>query len=86
MATVFAKVSASIAWSGGKMLLKKDQPWDAESALVKERPDLFTDEPERVAGRPRRGRAVIERATRAPGEMRETKRPRKADGGGADVK
>jgi hypothetical protein len=71
MGVVYARQSASIAWSGGKTFLKKDQAWDADSGLVKERPELFTDEPAKVAGRVA-GRPVVERATRAPGEMRVT--------------
>jgi len=70
MAVVYANQTASVSWSGGKTLLKKDQPWDADSGLVRERPELFSDEPGKVAGRPP-GRPVIERATRAPGEVRQ---------------
>jgi hypothetical protein len=83
MAVVYANQTASVSWSGGKTLLKKDQAWDADSGLVRERPDLFTDEPEKVAGRQYR---PVERATRAPGEMRDVrgpgrpKLPRDADG------
>lgn len=71
MGVVYAKQSASVAWSGGKTFLKRDQAWDADSGLVKERPELFFDEPARVAGRVA-GRPVVERATRAPGEVRVT--------------
>lgn len=69
MSVVYANQSASVSWSGGKTFLKKDQAWDSESGLVRERPDLFSDEPTKVAGRSeiRRG---VERATRAPGEVR----------------
>lgn len=87
MAVVYANQTASVSWSGGKTLLRKDQAWDADSGLVRERPDLFTAEPEKVAGREYR---PVERATRAPGEMRGTpddarkpgrpKLPRDADG------
>jgi hypothetical protein len=69
MAVVYANQTASVSWSGGKTLLKKDQAWDADAGLVRERPELFSDEPEKVAGRAS-GRPPVERATRAPGEMR----------------
>jgi hypothetical protein len=74
MGVVYAKQSVTVAWSDGKTYLRKDAAWDSESGLVKERPDLFTDEPARVAGRPhgRRAERPIERATRAPGEQRVT--------------
>lgn len=71
MAVVYARQSLSVAWSGGKTFIKRDQPWDADSGLVRERPELFTDEPTNVAGRMRGRPPVIERATRAPGEVRE---------------
>lgn len=81
MGVVYANQTVSVAWSGGKTVLKKDQAWDADSPLARERPDLFADEPEKVAGRPRGGRPpVIERATRAPGEVRKTA-PRNGTGG-----
>jgi hypothetical protein len=74
MPVVYARQSVTVAWSDGKTYLRKDEAWDSESGLVKERPELFTDEPARVAGRPRRSRGEpqIERATRAPGEQRVT--------------
>lgn len=71
MGVVYATQSASVSYSEGKTFLKKNQAWDSESALVRERPELFSAEPTKVAGRPNRGgRPVVERATRAPGEMR----------------
>jgi hypothetical protein len=74
MPVVYAKQSVTVAWSEGKTYLRKDAAWDSESGLVKERPELFTDEPEKVAGRPhgRHAGRPIERATRAPGEQRVT--------------
>lgn len=68
MPVVFPRQSVTVSWAGGKTFLRKDVPWDADSELVKERPELFSDEPERIAGRVER----VERATRAPGEFRET--------------
>lgn len=76
MGVVYAKQSASVSWSGGKTFVRKDQAWDSDAGLVAERPELFTDEPAKVAGRVGVRRAV-ERATRAPGELRVTP-PKKA--------
>lgn len=91
MAVVYAKESVSVSWSGGKTFVKKDQAWDADAGLVRERPELFSDEPVKVAGRGRQ-RPVVERATRAPGEVREqvaksakkatAKKPRTGDAAG----
>lgn len=73
MGVVYAQQSASVSYSEGKVFVRRGQAWDSEALLVRERPELFTGEPAKVAGRPhRRGGAapVIERATRAPGETR----------------
>lgn len=67
MSIVYAKGTMSVAWSAGRTTLKRGQAWDGDADLVRERPDLFAAEPERPAGRPA-GR--VERATRAPGEVR----------------
>ena len=86
MGVVYAKQAVSVAWSGGKTFLKKDQAWDSESDLVQERPELFTDEPEKVAGRVA-GRPAVERATRAPGETRQVpvkRAPKPKDGPSGD--
>lgn len=73
MSVVFARETICVSWSAGTTLLKKDDAWDADSDLVRERPELFTEAPERL-----RGRRLVERATRAPGEVRATRAPRKA--------
>jgi hypothetical protein len=73
MGVVYAQQSASVSYSEGKVFVRKGQAWDSDALLVRERPELFSDEPAKVAGRPRRrgdGPPVIERATRAPGETR----------------
>lgn len=74
---VYARDTCSVAWSAGDTLLKKGEPWAADADLVRERPDLFEGEPGRLAGRTAAPR--VERATRAPGEVRRP-RPRRADG------
>jgi len=70
VSVVYARQSASVSYSGGKVFLKKDDAWDGDSDLVRERPELFSEEPNKVAGRGNPRRAV-ERATRAPGEVRD---------------
>jgi hypothetical protein len=72
MGVVYAKENLSVAWSQGKTTLRKGAPWDADAQLVRERPDLFEDQPAKVAGRV--GPPVVERATRAPGEVRRPRR------------
>lgn len=77
----YATVSAVVAWSGGKAVLAAGRTTaDDDHPLVKERPDLWTDQepdaqlagPARLAAQ--RGEAPVERATRAPGEKRQTRR------------
>lgn len=67
MGTVYAKGSMGVGWDGGSVMLVKGKPWDDSHPLVRARPGLFTDAPpdSTVAGAPR-----VERATRAPGEVR----------------
>ena len=76
MAVVYARDTIYVAWSAGRTMLRKDDAWDADSDLVRERPELFIEEPKKLRGRPV-GAPRVERATRAPGEVR-TVRPRKA--------
>lgn len=66
MALVYPRQTMTVAWSAGKSVLNKNEPWDDQAELVKERPDLFDVEPARAAGAVPR----VERATRAPGERR----------------
>lgn len=78
MPIVHARDTLCVAWSAGTTVLKKGQVWDADADLVRERPDLFTDAPTDVRGR-KAGPPAVERATRAPGEVRRgPARPRKA--------
>ena len=69
----------------GSVTVRRGDAWAADSEMVKVRPDLFDDEPTRVAtGGPRHAAEVpqerlphqVERATRRPGEKRATP-PRK---------
>ena len=73
----YAKVTCAVRWSGGTTILREGQSADDDHPLVLERPDLFTGEAPAAELRVRR-RPVIERATRAPGEVRET--PRRGPG------
>lgn len=80
---VYVSESLCVRWSAGTTVLKKDDAWDADADLVRERPDLFTEKVGKVHGR-RTGPPIVERATRAPGEVRKTParpRPSKAEGG-----
>ncbi len=64
-----------VAWSGGSMVLRNDQRFSDDHPLVRERPDLFSDgdtnadvvEAPKPASVP-----TVERATAAPGEVRNT--------------
>ncbi|HEU4543559.1 MAG TPA: hypothetical protein VFR23_20675 [Jiangellaceae bacterium] len=67
---VFAKDDCAVGWSAGSTVLKKGATYSADSPLVRERPDLFERHPTKVIP----GR--IERATRAPGEVRGSGRRR----------
>lgn len=77
MAVVYANTEGVVIWSQGQSPLTKGEAWDSEADLVRERPDLFDEEPTLV-----RGRRVpveetpVERATSRPGEKRPTRRTR----------
>ncbi|MEU5549210.1 hypothetical protein ABZ738_05525 [Micromonospora sp. NPDC047793] len=78
----YAKVSGLVRWSGGSTVLSAGVTTaDDDHPLVLERPDLFTDEtPAAHLSVPRKApelapeAAPVERATRAPGEKRQTRR------------
>lgn len=69
---VFVRETVVIKYLGGTYALRKSQPFQADNPLVIFRPDLFTSEYPgdvlRPASEPARR---PERATRAPGEIRE---------------
>jgi hypothetical protein len=73
----YSKISGAVRWSGGTTLLRKGQSADDDHGLVKERPDLFTDAVPGASLATGRGAAppAVERATRAPGEVRVTESP-----------
>lgn len=73
----YVKRSMAVRWSGGTTTLREGQSIGDDHPLVEERPDLFTDaEPEPDIKMPavpgRHGAPRVERATRAPGEVRKT--------------
>lgn len=78
---VYPVVNATVAWSAGQTHLSKGRPYGSDHPLVRERPDLFTGEATGVR-RGGRSQAVVETATRAPGEVRRTPRPRKGQSSG----
>jgi hypothetical protein len=70
----YSKVAGAVRWSGGTTLLRKGQSADDDHPLVAERPNLWTDEAPGASLGTRRAAPVVERATRAPGEVRQTRR------------
>lgn len=79
MEVVFAKDTVNVTFEGRRFHIPRGQGWDKADPLVARFPDAFsaderyvhrttTDEPV--------GEVPVERATRAPGERRETRRPR----------
>jgi hypothetical protein len=73
----YSKLAGVVRWSGGTTVLRKGQSADDDHGLVKERPELFTDVAPGAslsvsASKPA---PAVERATRAPGEVRVTESP-----------
>lgn len=75
----YAKVTGAVRWSGGTTLIHSGMSADDDHPLVKERPDLFDDAvPGASLSAPKptpTPAPVVERATRAPGEVRATESP-----------
>lgn len=84
----YATVTGLVSWSGGKTVLAKGKTTaEDDHPLVRERPDLWTDDLPgaqlQVPNRRLVDDGEVERATRAPGEKRRggrPKLPRDADG------
>lgn len=72
----FSRTTGTVVFDGRRYHLGQDDPWVANDPLVKARPDLFSDAPERVftSGGARSAPAEVETATRRPGERRSTRR------------
>ena len=65
-----SRIAGVVRWSGGTILLRMGQSIDNDHPLVDERPDLFE---EKTPGASIKSHGPsIERATRAPGEVRTT--------------
>lgn len=74
---VYAKDRCVIAFGGMRISLAPGDPWDGDDPLVQEYPDRFVDGPATVRStRAPSGTLPVERATRAPGERRTTRKPR----------
>jgi hypothetical protein len=82
MKIVFAKEPRVIAHGGQRIALRPGEPWDGDDPLVTEYPDAFVDGPSTVrstrdaSGLVAVGEPPVERATRAPGEKRNVRRPK----------
>lgn len=72
----YAKVSGAVRWSGGTTIINVGMSADDDHPLVVERPDLWGDEAPQpdlrtpAGDEQRRTPPRVERATRAPGEVR----------------
>jgi hypothetical protein len=79
MKIVYANKNAVVAHSGLRIVVRAGEPWDGDDPLVKSHPDLFVDGPASVrTTRDPSGvtDVPVERATQAPGEKRNVRRPR----------
>ena len=82
MKIVYAKEPRVIAFGGQRVALRPGEPWDGDDPLVKEHPGAFVDGPGAVrstreaSGFVRVDEPPVERATRAPGEKRNVRRPK----------
>jgi hypothetical protein len=80
MQLVYAKATV---WVTSSVQTREGEAWYADDPLVKTHADLFTDTPKIVRTTlsrreiAERDAAAVEQATRAPGERRTTRRPRK---------
>lgn len=66
---VHPNCAAVVAHEGGRVRLNPADTWDAGDPFVKARPDLFSSDPIQVA-HSTGFEPGVERATRAPGEVR----------------
>jgi hypothetical protein len=74
MKYVYANTTTGVQGPDGNIWnLRENDPWDADDPLVKARPGLFSDDPVKVM-RTVHAAPVVEQATRAPGERRNTRR------------
>lgn len=69
MAHVHVKMTLATEFEGIPVSLVEGDSYDSEHPLVRARPELFESEPANAKGAPK-----VERATRAPGEARGSRR------------
>jgi len=69
---VYPNCVTVVLYEGGRVRLNPEQKWDSDDPFVKARPEFFSADPRNVAHSA--GFEPVERATRAPGEMRPTRR------------
>ena len=79
----FVKQSVTTAINGAKVRLTEGDAWEGDDPLVKARPDLFSDRPERVLSSVEKVATArtVEEATAAPGTKRATKKTSARKGG-----
>jgi hypothetical protein len=82
MDVVIATDTVNVTWQGHRLHIPRGSAWDATDPLVEAHPGLFSAD-DRFVNRtvPRREAAAadepaVERATRAPGERTQARRPR----------
>jgi len=67
MDTVYGVTECVTYLDGKRVVIHRDEPWDANDPVVKALPDFFTPAPSKV-------QSTVEQATQAPGEKRNTRR------------
>lgn len=74
----YSSFAGIVAWSQGEILLRHGQSIEEDHPLYKERPDLFQGlaPGADLTAQPQHGEPLVERATRAPGEVRSTRVPK----------
>lgn len=72
MAYKFANMSGTVFIGNRRVALRVDEAWDVSADIVKQRPEMFNDDPSRIHGTP--ADVPVEQMTAAPGEKRATRR------------
>lgn len=67
MDTVYGLSECVTFLDGKRIVIHRDQVWDANDPVVKALPQFFTDAPSKV-------QSTVEQATAKPGEKRNTRR------------
>ena len=77
MSLKFVRSSVSTVIDGRRVRLTKDDPWRSDDPVVVAAPGFFADEPSEVqTSQGRQSTAPVEQATAAPGEKRNTRKPK----------